>query len=392
MQDLTLLDLGHFGAHIDRQLFEGARRGRTRRELLVSTLCWTAASTAMAIGARHARAADLPAAPLGSTLTSGPSSPPSPSGPSARAVAMPGGFGFASAYSDGVFHTVNLRQFANRVRERTSGEVRLDVQSNATLMPMNKVLPALQDGSLAFGEVLMSSYAQQFPLLEFDALPFVLNNFQQAAHMWEVTREPVESEMLKAGVRLLYVTPWPAQGLFARSPVTRLEDLRGMRFRVYNETSTQFAKSAGAVPVDIPASELPAAIEAGKVDAMFTSTPTAVDCQAWRCMTSFIPCAAWVPKNMVCASEKVWQRLTAQQQASVMAAAKEAEVRGWKLAQEADEQALAKLQQKKVQVVPTTPELRRALDVIGERFASTWARRAGFKSTAIFLRYYNQQV
>lgn len=298
----------------------------------------------------------------------------------------------AGSYGEGVFHTVNLRQFAADAERYAKGGVRIDVISNADLMPMSEVLPALASGKIAFGEVLMSSYGAKYPMLEFDALPFVLNSFDQAAHMWEVTREPVSKELLKNGVRVLYAAPWPAQGLFSRVPVSRLEDLRGLRFRVYNETSRVIAERSRAIPVYIPANELPAAIESGKVDVMFTSSATAVDCQAWKCMSTFTTCAAWVPKNIVCVSEKIWQSMSEQQQRGVLNAARDAEIRGWNLAREADSKAQKILISKKIQIVDEPQDLRRGLDLIGERISRDWSKKAGFSGTSIFLGYYKTQL
>ena len=298
----------------------------------------------------------------------------------------------SGSYSDGVFHTINLRQFAQALERTSNGDVQLEVTPNAQLMPMGQVLPSLSAGKLAFGEVLMSSYGAEDPLLAFDSLPFVLNNVNQANRMWEVSRKPIEEALLQRGVRVLYAVPWPAQNLFSRIPITRLEDLKGLRFRVYNDTSARVAEAAGAAPVAITAADLPSAVEAGRVDAMITSSITAVDCQAWRSMTNMVACAAWVPKNMVCISEAVWKSLNSRVQSAVMASAREAEERGWRMSREADEQAQKLLIQKKVQIVATPPELRRSLEHISERACSAWSRRAGFAGSQVFLSYYSQKV
>lgn len=305
------------------------------------------------------------------------------------ALASDGSYICASSYSDSVFHTENLRAFASQLREATGGSINIGVTSNATRMPMSKVLPALKAGELAFGEVLMSSYSEDYPLLEFDALPFVTKSFADAATMWKATRDPISRELLSHGIRLLYVTPWPAQGLFSKIPIQRLNDLRGLKFRTYNKSSNSFAVGAQSEPVQIQANELQAAIETGKVDAMITSTPTAVDSLSWRAMNYYVPCSAFVPKNMVCISEAVWKTLKLSQQQALLVAAADAELRGWKMAREADERAMATLMQHKLTVVPTTPELRRSLDIIGERFVRNWVNRVGFTSASIFLSYYN---
>lgn len=350
----------------------------TRRDMIRSSIAAMVAGTGALHGPNGSAMAKA-SNEASSTITNG----------VVTALDADGSYVCAGSYSDSVFHTENLRAFAAQLRNATGGSVKIGVTSNAAHMPMSKVMAALQTGELAFGEMLMSSYSEEHALLEFDALPFITRSFADAATMWKATRDPISRELLSHGVRLLYVTPWPAQGLFSKIPIQRISDLKGLKFRTYNQASNSFAVGAQSEPVKIPANELPAAVEAGKVDAMITSTPTAVDCRAWRAMGYYVPCAAFVPKNMVCISEAVWKTLKLSQQQALQTAAADAEIRGWKMAVEADERAMATLLKNKMTVMPTTPELRRSLDLVGERFVRNWVNRVGFTSASIFLSFYN---
>lgn len=293
---------------------------------------------------------------------------------------------FSGAYGDAVFHTQNLRQFARRVTEIVGVPVELGV--NSQLKPMAEVLPALEKGELAFGEVLMSSYGAKYPLLTMDSLPFLVRGFEDAAHMWEASRKAVDDEMLAHGVRVLYAVPWPGQGLYSRTAVNQLSDLKGLRLRVYNDATKRLAELSGATPTTIAAQDLSKAIETGQVDAMLTSSTTGVDSQAWKAMRFFIDLRAWIPKNMVCVSEKVWNGFKPAVRQSLLEAAKQAETQGWQMARSADEVAKKQLIEQRVQVVPPSAELRRTLDQMGERFGREWSHKAGITSTQALLGYY----
>ena len=190
-------------------------------------------------------------------------------------------------------------------------------------------------------------------------------------------------------MRLLYTTPWPPQGLYSRRPVERLGDLKGLKLRVYNDATRRLAELSGAQPVEIGAHDLPGAIERGGVDAMLTSSTTGVDSQAWKAMKVFVDIRAWIPKNMMCMSERLWQSLDEAGRTTILQAAAQAEKDGWRLGREADETGKRVLTDHQMQVIEASPELRRSLDLMGERFGREWAGKAGVVGASTLLAYYN---
>ena len=62
----------------------------------------------------------------------------------------------AGAYTDTLFHTRNLTQFAREANGLSQGGLQIEVVTNAKLMPMNQVMPALSKGDLAIGEIFMA--------------------------------------------------------------------------------------------------------------------------------------------------------------------------------------------------------------------------------------------
>ncbi|WKB53426.1 TRAP transporter substrate-binding protein [Eleftheria terrae] len=297
----------------------------------------------------------------------------------------------SGAYGDALFHGRNLRAFASQAASLSRGSLDIEVVPDGRLKPMDQVLPALQRQELAFGEVLMSACASQHALLGIDALPFIVRSFEDAQHLWEATREAVQQQLGERGVRVLYAVPWPAQGLFCRHPVGRLQDLKGLRLRVYDETTQRLAELVGAHAVTVAAADLPRAVADGRLDAMFTSSSTGVDCQAWSSMSTFIDLRAWIPKNMVCASDAVWRGLPDPARAALLQAARQAESSGWQLARQADEAAKQQLTAHRMTVEPPSAELRRPLDLMGERFGRETAHKAGMDYTRALLAYYTRR-
>ncbi|QIL81290.1 TRAP transporter substrate-binding protein [Diaphorobacter sp. HDW4A] len=297
----------------------------------------------------------------------------------------------AGAYADALFHTQNLQQFARDAGQSSQGALQIEVVSNAKLLPMNDVLPALSKGDLAIGEIFMSNFGKQYPLFAIDSLPFIVHSFEDARRLWEKTRTPTEALLKKQGIRVLYAAPWPGQGLFARNAISKLEDVKGQKFRVNNDATKYIAEVAGATPVDIPANNLAKAIQAGQIDVMVTSSTTGVDSQSWNAMGAFIDMRAWIPKNIVCMSEQVWSKLPDAGKSAIEAAAKQAEERGWQLAKDADSAAQKVLTEHGMKISTPTYELRHKLNQMGERFAREWSAKAGVDGANALISYYFTQ-
>ena len=294
----------------------------------------------------------------------------------------------SGAYSDSLFHTQNLKQFAQQVGTLSQGAVQIDVVSNSKLMPMKEVMPALSKGDLAMGEIFMSNFSQQYPLFAIDSLPFIVRNSDDAKRLWNATRPPIEALLKKQGIRLLYAAPWPGQGLFAHNPINRLADLKGLKFRVNNEATVFISDMSGASSVDIAANNLLKAIQNGQVDVMVTSSTTGVDSQAWNAMGTFMDVHAWIPKNLILFSEQHWAKLPEPTKKAIETSAKQAEERGWQLAKDADDAAQKVLAGHGVKILPPSYELRRELNSVGEKFARGWAKNAGVDSSSALIGYY----
>ena len=294
----------------------------------------------------------------------------------------------AGAYTDSLFHTQNLLQFARDVGAMSEGAAEVEVVTNAKLMPMTEVLPALSKGSLAMGEIFMSNFSKQYPLLGIDSLPFIVRSFDDAKRLWEATREATQALLQKQGIRVLYAAPWPGQGLFARTPVNKLDDVKGQKFRVNNDATKFIAEFAGAKPVDIAANNLAKGIQGGEVDVMVTSSTTGVDSQSWNAMGIFVDMRAWIPKNLILMSEKVWATLPTATKTALEGAGKQAETRGWQLAKDADDNAQRILTERGTKISQPTYELRRTLDLMGEKFAREWSGKAGVEGTSALISYY----
>lgn len=92
-------------------------------------------------------------------------------------------------YGDTNFHTVNIRQFADEVREATGGELNITVHSSGSLIKHSEIKNSVRRGLVPIGELIMSRLANEDPLFEVDSVPYLASNYEEAWKLWQVSRD-----------------------------------------------------------------------------------------------------------------------------------------------------------------------------------------------------------
>ena len=293
----------------------------------------------------------------------------------------------ATPYPPANFHTQNIQQFVKEVEEATGGRLKITVHPGGSLFPHPQILPAVRNGQVQMGEVLMSLLANENPLFNLDSIPFVATSYEEARRLYQAQRPEVEKWLAQRGVVFLYAVPWPPQGLYTKRPVNSGADLKGMRFRAYNPATARLAELLGMSPVQVEAADIPQAFATGIVEAMITSPVTGVDSQAWDFARYFYDVKAWIPKNMVVIGRRAFESLSAQDREALLQAAKRAEERGWRLSQEQEEKALQILASRGLQVVKPSPALLADLKKVGQTMILEWQRQAGATGVKVYRQY-----
>ena len=283
----------------------------------------------------------------------------------------------ATPYSDGNFHTRNVRTFLEDIQKGSNGQLTVQLHSNGALLKMPEIKRGVQTGQVQMGEILLTAYANEDPIFDADALPQLVVNYAQAKRLADLQRPFIEARLARQGLSLLYMVPWPPAGLYSQEPVTSLEQLRGQRFRTFSPMTNRFAQLIGAQPTLVQAAELAQAFATGVVQAQITSAATGVDTQSWDYAKVFTPLGFSMTKNAVFVSRRALQGLSDQQQQMIRAAAEAAEKRGYELSEQAAKETEATLGQRGMRVLQPTPRLLEDLTRVGRTMADEWVQRAG---------------
>ena len=83
--------------------------------------------------------------------------------------------------------------------------------------------------------------------------------------MWDESK-PLRDEVNKWGSTVWYMFPYGGYGCYAKKPITKLEDFKGLRLRVSSEGIGKMVSAVGASPEFLAASEVYTALEKNMFD------------------------------------------------------------------------------------------------------------------------------
>jgi len=297
----------------------------------------------------------------------------------------------ATGYRAESFQTQNIQQFARDVEQGTAGKLVIQLHPNNTLVKLNDINLAVQQGKVEAGETLMTTMVKDIPLAGADSIPFVVGSYKDAQRLWKLQRPGIEKHFTQRGLKLLYAVPWPPQGLHSNKPMKGLADFRGTQMRTYNQTTTRIAEMLGAKPVDIAMMDVGKALAEGRMDNMITSALTGAENKVWGSIKYYYEINAWFPKNAVFVNSKAFDALKPEARAAVLKAAGEAEVRGWQASQVMATSTTEELRANGVKIERISPELEHEIKRMGEKFSREWIRSVGNEANDIFVPYYLPQ-
>ena len=292
-----------------------------------------------------------------------------------------------AAYPPDNFHTENLNAFAKDVADATGGKLQITVHGNASLFKAPEIKRAVQTGQAQAGEVLMSLHENEDPVYGLDVVPFLATSFDQAKKLWDVQKPAVEKKLSSQGLMLLFAVPWPPQGIFAKKDINTVDDLKGVKWRSYNPGTARIAELVGAQPVTVQAADLPQALATGVVNTFMTSGATGYDSKVWESLSHFYDTQAWIPKNAVLVNQKAFDALDPATKAAVTKAAADAEARGWKVAQEKNEEYKRLLAERGMKIHKPSPKLDADMRQVGGIMQADWLKAAGADGAAIVDTY-----
>ena len=288
-----------------------------------------------------------------------------------------------AAYPATNFHTENLVQFAADVDKASSGKLKITVHAGASLFKAPEIKRAVQGGQAQMGEVLLVNFQNEWPIFGADGLPFLADSYDEAAKLWKVQKPLLDKKLAEQGMMVLYVVPWPPQGIYSKKPLASAADLKGMKWRAYSPATSRIAELVGAQPVTVQAAEVSQAFATGVAESMISSGSTGADSKLYEHVKYWYDTQAWLPKNAVLVNKAAFDALDGGTRAALLKAGADAETRGWAASKRANGESLDKLRAGGMQILPPSAQLKTDMKKIGDTLLKEWLEKSGAEGKSL---------
>lgn len=279
--------------------------------------------------------------------------------------------------------------FAREVKARTGGRVEIAHQYDAASgFRSRDMVDAIGRGKLLIGNTYMGALGAVDPVFLLPSLPFLATSVAQAQALAEVARPAYEQALAKHNQRLLFLSPWPPAGLWARAPVTSAEALKGLRVRAADANGVIAFRAAGAVPVEVSFADAIPQLRSGQLDAVLSSGDGGAGARLSEVLKHFTAIEYAVTMSMVTVNGDAWRALDPALQQSVLAAAAATEARQWEILKTRVAANYAQFAAAGVTVITElSPEYRQALRAAGQKAVDEWVLKMGASGTPILDAY-----
>ncbi len=162
--------------------------------------------------------------------------------------------------------------FAEMVESETEGRLRLEAYTDRILHGPIDGFKAAVTGVTDYTHAYVTYQPGSFKLLHAPQLPFLFPSPQVASLVVEeLYPRFFKSEYERMGVYLAHCDCTSPYNIISKTPIRRLEDLRGLKIRVTGGLTADIYRELGAVPVSIAAAEIYPAFQRGILDAVTLS-------------------------------------------------------------------------------------------------------------------------
>lgn len=205
------------------------------------------------------------------------------------------------------FPCVQMERWAKEVKDRTNGKVEVQTFPGGTLLPAKNIFDGVISGSADIGNLAMSYQPGRFPVSEAADLPLGFSSARVGSTvLYDLIEKYNPKEFEKVKVVTLFTCP-PAN-IMTRTPVKTLADLKGMELRA-GGTQADIVKNLGGIPIAMPQSDTPEALQKGTVKGNVSSMEVLKDFNYAAYTPNVTMANLWVVSFAVVMNKDKWNSL-----------------------------------------------------------------------------------
>lgn len=288
--------------------------------------------------------------------------------------------------------SAGLQQYAEKVKQATKGKVEITVQTGGALGYKGpELLKVVRDGLVPVSDILTSGVAGDEPVFGVVTLPFLIQSFEEGKILNDIARpyfDKVAEE--KWQQKILYISPWPAAGLWSKGKVQSVAEMKGLKTRTYDKNGALVMEAVKGTPYPLPFSEVYSSLATGVIDSVLTSTPTAVDAKFWEVLKYYTPINVTMATDLVTVNLKAFNALDKESQEALIKAGKEMEAEMWAQVAKLDKEKEALCNEKGIVTVQPSKEYLNELSAITKNIREDWLKTAPPEAKEIVAKFQKQ--
>ncbi|MGY8711129.1 TRAP transporter substrate-binding protein [Bradyrhizobium sp. 18BD] len=280
---------------------------------------------------------------------------------------------------------IGLSTFADRVAARTNGFVTVANSFDNELKVNSGEMPrAALDGRIAGGDAFAGALSGLDPVLGLSTLPFLVQSVDLARATNARARPLYEKAFAARGLKLLYLTIWPATGLWSEQALAGADDLPKLNLRAYDANSSAVMRAAGANAQFLPMDKALAGLKDHQLNAFLTSGDGGAGRKLWDFLPHFTAINYAMPVSIAFVRSEAFAALPEPMQREVMAAAAETEQSQFALLAHRTAENYARMRENGVNIAePAPPSLIAALRNAATSTIAAWEAQAGTDAAGI---------
>ncbi|MDR6504035.1 TRAP-type C4-dicarboxylate transport system substrate-binding protein [Burkholderia ambifaria] len=276
----------------------------------------------------------------------------------------------------------------HEVNRRSGGTIEIVPLYQVSGIKSADVPAAVHEGQLDAGDAFGGALAGMDPIFSLSSLPFITATTEDARRLAELARPLYKAAFNRRGLHLLYVTPWPATGLWSNKPVVDIEALRALTVRTYDATSRRVIQEAGAKAENLSFTDVMPRLADGSITAVLSSGDGGAGRKLWKWLPNFTAVNYAMPLSFAVVNAHMYAALPPEQRQVVDEAAVATEDQQWARVQMRQVENTRRMQDAGVRIVQVPSlDVRLAMRGAAAQTVSEWMQRAGPDATSVLEHY-----
>ncbi|MDR6412161.1 UNVERIFIED_ORG: TRAP-type C4-dicarboxylate transport system substrate-binding protein [Burkholderia sp. 1595] len=201
-----------------------------------------------------------------------------------------------------------VESFAAALSRETGGAVTGKTEFKAKHEASNLVSAVLDD-RLQVADVFTGALADLDPIFELSTLPFEVQSVDESRHLACLAEPAYRKALSRAGLHLLFISPWPPTGLWSRQPIATTADMASLRIRTYDAASATVLSGVGAHAAALPVQDVRPLLRTGALDGVLSSGDGAVGKSLQTDLPNFAAIHYAFPVSFVVVSQARYEAL-----------------------------------------------------------------------------------